>query len=380
MGTNKADSNFRKEFPLLETLVYLNHAATSLLPNSTKFYLYRYLDSITTEAPNYERDKNLIEQARMSLAKFLNCNPSEIAFVENTSSGISKIAQGLRLGTKDKIACLVPDFPSNIYPWLWQEKKGIEVYFIQYDHRNFRLKDIVDKIKPNTKLFALSHVNYVTGFCLPLVEISSMLNKKGIWMFVDMIQSIGAIPVDLKALKVHFMAAGSHKWMMGLPGAGILYISKEVQGFVEPLELGWKSVKHEEDFSKITLDLKEDALVMEPGTMNVVGILALSKGIELINSYGIQNAFEAITSWNASIAKELKRANICVASPYGNEYASGILTFMHDKPRLLYNYLTEQNIKTSLRENMIRISPHFYNDEQDLKNLMDAILRYEKLL
>jgi len=380
MTTNQTKNSFRKEFPVLENMTYLNHAAISLLPNTTKFYLLEYLNRLTNEGPNYERDKLLIEEARVTLSKFLNCRASEIAFVQNTSSGISKIAQGLRLNTKDKIACIVPDFPSNIYPWLWQSRKGIEVYFIHYDHKNFRLKDIIEKIKPGTKLLALSHVNYVTGFQFPLAEFSSVLKNKGILLFADMIQSIGAIPVNLKELGVHFMSAGSHKWMMGLPGAGILYISKEVQDLVEPVELGWKSVIQEEDFFKIALDLKKDALVMEPGTMNSVGVFALLKGIEFINSYGIHNVFDTISSWNGSLAKELKRANISVVSPHDNEYASSILSFEYDKPHLLYKYLLTQNIKISLRDNLIRVSPHFYNNEDDLRNLVDGILRYKKML
>jgi selenocysteine lyase/cysteine desulfurase len=195
---------------------------------------------------------------------------------------------------------------------------------------------------------------------------------------VDAIQSLGVIPLDLQSLKLDFLAAGSHKWIMGLPGSGILYISKEANELIEPVELGWKSVKHEEEFYRIELDIKTEAQKLEAGTMNVLGILAMDAGIRFIESFGIRNVFKRVTELNMSVGKSLSNLGFKVISPIGNEYSSGILSFKHPDHLRLYNWLISHNIKVSIREDLIRISPHFYNNESDMDRLLICLQEYEK--
>lgn len=370
-------TEMREQFKILESTAYLNHAATGLVPKDTYSAIQKYLSERCLIGPEYDKDKSIIEKARLAIAKFLGCKAREIAFVSNTSSGISKIAQGIKLSPGDGIACLVPDFPSNIYPWMWQKNRGLDVYFIHVGVEEFSIQKLRSEIKKNTRLVTLSHVNYLSGFRFPLEEINHCLKKEGIFVFVDMIQSLGTFPVDLNNLQIDFMSAGSHKWLMGLPGAGILYIREELIPLISPNELGWKSVKHEEEFHRIELDLKEDATVLEPGTMNTIGILSLQKGIELLNDYGIENVSKEILEWNNQMAKELKFMGYNVISPYGNEFSSGILSFGCEDPKSLYELLLKEGIKVSLRERFIRLSPHFYNNEYDLERTLRLLGDYK---
>ncbi|MFN3533941.1 MAG: aminotransferase class V-fold PLP-dependent enzyme [Desulfatiglandales bacterium] len=358
--------DIRKEFLALERSIYLNTAATGLLPLSTSEALNNLIRERSLKGPHYKEERDIIESTRVTVSKFLNCKASEVAFVPNTSSGISKIAQGIRLNPKEKLAYLFPDFPSNVYPWMWGAKRGLDVYPIRFDPKNFSLEDLKSQIRPSTRLVALSHVHYVSGFRFPLAEITRVLKREGVLVFVDMIQSLGAMPIDVKELGIDFMAAGSHKWLMGLPGAGILYISEEVLPMVAPTELGWKSVKHEELFGKIDLDLKEDASSLEPGTLNTLGILSIKKGIELLEAYGMAKAWKEIYRWNRVMREELEAMGYEVVSPSEEQFASGILSFRSGNPEGLYSTLLGAGIIVSLRNGLIRLSPHFYNDETDM--------------
>lgn len=370
---NKGEA--RKQFEVLDSCVYLNHAAVGLIPKSSHDAIISFVEDRSKNGPNYQVEKRIIEETRGYVAKFLNVGIHEIAFVSNTSSGISKIANGIKLKNGDRIACIVPDFPSNIYPWIWQRNRGLDVYTINVNFARFSVKRLATEIRSRTRLVTLSHANYVSGFKFPLGEICTMLKKMDIMVFVDMIQTLGSMPVDLREMKVDFMAAGAHKWLMGLPGAGILYIAEEVMPFVNPVELGWKSVKHEEDFQNISLDLKEDASVMEPGTMNTVGILAMKKGIEFLLGFGLDYVSKEILEWNMSMGKELRSMGYEVHSPFGDEYSSGILSFSCNDPERVFRVLCSEGIKVSMRGGLIRLSPHFYNDEKDLERVGNLLRR-----
>jgi selenocysteine lyase/cysteine desulfurase len=217
-------------------------------------------------------------------------------------------------------------------------------------------------------------VDFVTGFRCELEALGDFCKRKGILLCVDAIQSLGIIPMDVKKYGIHFLAAGGHKWLMSTMGAGGLFISKDVNDLIHPERVGWKSVMQEQDFFQLQFDLKPDALRFEPGTMNVTGIYALGAAIDLLLEVRIENAFKQVLAINDLICEGLNERNVRIATPMARGERSGILSFIPPSdPKTLYRYLIQKNIMVSLRDHMIRLSPHFYNNRNDVERFLQVL-------
>ena len=359
--------NHRSSFPITQDYIFLNHAAVSpvslkVLKAVTDFYK----ENATQGSREYFNWIKRVEAVRKSAASIINADSDEIAFTENTSAGISIVASGFNWKEKDEVIIPVPDFPSNVYPWLNAKRKGAEVKFVQRHNGCINLKDIEKKITSRTKMIALSSVDYLSGFAANLPEIGNFCKKKGIFLFVDAIQSLGVIPLDVKECGIHFLAAGGHKWLTGPMGIGILFISRQVNDLLTPFSVGWKSVINDENFD-INFTLKNNALQFEPGTMNISGILGLGEALNLLQEIGISNIHSKVLHLNDIFKTHLDKRGLHTISPSDRENRSGILSFKPwDDPVKCYNFLTSKKIMLSLRNGNIRISPHFYNNEDDI--------------
>ncbi len=357
----------RSCFPVTQDYIFLNHAAASPVSlKVVKAVTDFYKESANQASKEYFNWIKRVEAVRRSAASIINADSDEIAFTGNTSEGISIIASGFNWKKKDEVIIPVPDFPSNVYPWLNLKKKGVQVNFVQRQNGCINLKDIEKKMTPRTRMIALSSVDYLSGFAANLPELGNFCKKKGIFLFVDAIQSLGLIPLDVKECGIHFLSAGGHKWLTGPMGIGILFINKQVNDLLTPFNLGWKSVINEEDFN-IDFTLKKNALQFEPGTMNISGIFGLGAALNLLKEIGIPNIYYKVLRLNDIFRKHLDERGLHIISPSNRENRSGILSFKPwNDPVKCYNFLISKKIMLSLRNGSIRISPHFYNNEDDI--------------
>lgn len=366
---------YRSEFPITENHTFMNHAAVSSPP----LRVVRSVESLLREfsycgVECYPKWLKRITEVRGLFARLIKAHNHEIAFVGNTSEGLSAVATGL--GWKDGDVVLVPspEFPANLYPWMNLERQGVLVQFIQREEGRFGIREIERALKPRTRLISVSSVDFSTGFHCNLESIGDFCKRKGILFCVDAIQSLGVIPMDVKKYGIHFMAAGSHKWLLSTMGCGTLFISNEVNDIVHPGRVGWKSVVAEEEFFQVHLDLKPDALRFEPGTMNVTGIYALGAALDLLRELGIEKIYRNILDINDLLFQGLTDRNVRIMTSMDQEERSGILSFVPSSdPKTLFKYLAGKKIVVSLRDNMIRLSPHFYNNEDDVRIFFEAL-------
>ncbi|MDY6935263.1 MAG: aminotransferase class V-fold PLP-dependent enzyme [Spirochaetota bacterium] len=370
--------DYRSQFPVIKKYVYLNHAAISApslraaeafsnISNQFSYYGIK----------GYDGWMKRVEEVRGLFAGLINAHPAEIAFVGNTSEGLGYVAEGIRWMEGDEVLIPVPEFPSNVYPWLNLERKGVKTTFIRRCNGRFRVNDIEKAISPKVRLISVSYVDFMFGFRCDLEAIGDLCRRKGILLCVDAIQGLGIIPLDVKKCGIHFLATGGYKWLMSAMGIGGLYISSEAKEIIHPVFVGWKSMLKDEDFFGIEFDVKPNALGFEPGNMNIAGICALGAAIELIDEVGINNIRERVFAINNLFLEGLQKRNFQIVTSMDRDDRSGILSFLpHSDPNPLYSYLTTKNILVALRNNIIRISPHFYNNERDIENFMNALDDY----
>jgi cysteine desulfurase/selenocysteine lyase len=370
---------YRSEFPITKEYTVMNNAAVSPVSNR----VVETVESVFWEFSHcavacYTGWIKRAAEVRRLVAGLIHSDANEIAFVGNTSEGLSGVAAGLKWKKGDGVLIPTHEFPANVYAWMNLERQGVRVDFIQKKEGRFSNKDIEKALSPGTRLISISSVDFVTGFRCDLEALGDFCKRKGLLFCVDAIQSLGVIPMDVKEYGIHFMAAGSHKWLLSTMGTGVLFISKDVNDLIHPERVGWKSVIQEEDFFPLQFDLKPDALRFEPGTMNVAGIYALGAAVELLLEVGIENAFERVLGLNDLIFEGLKNRNAVIVTPMGKGERSGIISFIPaSDPKTLYRFLTERKIMVSLRDHLIRLSPHFYNNRDDVNCFFHALDDFE---
>ncbi|MGA2403482.1 MAG: aminotransferase class V-fold PLP-dependent enzyme, partial [Syntrophobacteraceae bacterium] len=305
----------------------------------------------------------------------------EICFTANTSEALSMVAGGISWKPGDKIIVPIPDFPSNVYPWVNLERSGVEICFLKKNEGRFGVSEISAVLRPGTRLVAVSSTDFTTGFRCDLEELGDFCRRKDMLLCVDAIQSLGAVPLDVKSCGVHFLACGGHKWLLSTMGIGALFISKEVNHLVHPTRVGWRSVENEEDFyslqlKNLELRLKADARRFEPGALNLAGITALGAALEMLLEIGIERIFERICGLNDIIASGLGRRNLKLISSMEPRHRSGILSFIPEDAGRLFRHLFKRKVLAAQRGNAVRLSPHFYNDASDIERLFEALDSY----
>jgi selenocysteine lyase/cysteine desulfurase len=321
-----------------------------------------------------------VEQIRSKAASFIGGEPQEIAFVKNTSHGISIVAEGLDWKEGDNLLISEKDFPSNIYPWLNLERRGVEIRTVPFRGGRILLEDIEGLIDSRTRLLTVSSVNFSNGFKIDIKMVGELCWRKGILFFVDAIQSLGVIPIDVNEFKIDFLSADGHKWLLSPEGTGIFYCRKELTQTINPPLLGWKSVVNESDYDNIDFRLKADALRFEEGSLSVVGIFALGAALDLILDVGIHRIQSRVIELVDLVIREAESRGFQIRTPKNKDERGGIVSIIGNfDPTNVKDKLREEGILVNVRGGAIRISPHFYNTEYEILRLFSAIDKTQNL-
>lgn len=364
------------EFPVAARLLYLNHAGVSPIPASSAAagvrLLHQYRDEGAFHLRKWVEESDAV---RGRFARLIGSSSDEVAFIKNTSEGVSLIAAGFPWKEGDNLVTANVEFPANIYPWLRLEAHNIEVRMVQAKEGRVRREDLISACDGKTRLVALSSVEFANGFRNDLPGIGEHCQKQGIFFFVDAIQSLGVIPMDVKAYGIDALAADGHKWMLSPEGIGGFYISREVMEMVEPVVLGWHSVRNRFDFEHYDFRLSPDARRFEPGSFNTVGLAAFGASLDLLLSIGVERIWERVRRLTEEAIESALRAGYEVVSPRNPEERSGIVTFRIPgaDPKRLWKSLLSRNAVSSPRDGGIRISPHFYNTSREIARFFEIV-------
>ncbi len=370
--------NVRREFPVAGNLVYFNHAAVAPLPlrsvKRVEDFLREYAAKGCLDYPEWMVYQ---ERVRGLAARLVGGDESEIAFVKNTSTGISIIAQGLVWRTGDNIIIPETEFPANAYPWFNLWDKGVEVRMVRERGGRYRVEDFESLVDGRTRLISVSWVEFATGFRNDLAAIGDLCRERGIHFCVDAIQGLGVLWMDVEEYKIDFLAADGHKWLLAPEGIGILYVSRRVAGELRPLFVGWNSVEDPSDYLPYHFDrLRKDARKFEEGSPNLLGTFALGSSLELLLEVGIEKVEERVIALTDLLVDGLVERGCSVLSPRGEGEKSGIVVFSSCvDDNSVFNRLMEDGVFCALRGGGIRLSPHLYNTEEEVYRFFDILDR-----
>lgn len=373
------DAIRESEFPVAGRYLYLNHAGVSPIPASSAAAGVRLLHQFRDEGAFRLRQwMELAEEARSRFARLIGASNEEIAIIKNTSEGISLVAAGFPWKEGDNLVTANVEFPANVYPWMRLTSRNVEVRMVQARQGRVRTEDVIAACDGRTRVVALSSVEFANGFRNDLPRVGEFCRSRGVFFFVDAIQSLGVIPMDVEACGIDALAADGHKWMLSPEGIGGFYISREVMEMVEPVVLGWHSVRNRFDFEQYDFRLSPDARRFEPGSFNTVGLAAFGASLELLLSAGVERIWERVLRLTEVAMDAALGEGYELLSSRLPEERSGIVTFRVPgaDPQALWNALLARNAVCSPRSGGIRISPHFYNTSEEIARFF-GILKEE---
>lgn len=367
--------------PIAEKWAYFDHAAMCALPRPTADAFQSWLtEAVEVGNPVWPEWVKQIEEMRRASAQLIGSKPEEIALVSNTTVGIGLVAEGIDWRPGDNVVTLADEFPSNVYPWFNLESRGVETRRVPTDvSGRLDLDKLAEACDERTRIVSVSWIGYATGYRHDVPRISEIAHDCGALLFVDAIQGLGAFPLDVNAMGIDFLAADGHKWLLGPEGAGIAYIHHEHLDRLRPTGVGWHSVV-QSDFTQVELNLKPAAARFEGGTQNSAGLIALGASVTMLLDLGMDAVAAAILDFTDRACERLTAAGAKVVSDRrpnhrGGQQRSGIVSFEwpgHD-PMAVKRHATRQNVVFGCRAGRLRISPHAYNNEEDLDRLIDAL-------
>jgi selenocysteine lyase/cysteine desulfurase len=275
-----------------------------------------------------------------------------------------------------------------MYPWMnVAQRYGVKLLPVAEEtdpagRKAVPLDQLLDAIaQPNVRLVALSHVEFGSGQRHDLAPIGSLCRQKGITFLVDAIQSLGAVPVDVKAMQIDYLACGGQKWLLAPEGTGIFYCRKEFLPTTRPLTIGATNVVNAMDFVNYNFTLRPDAGRFESGGQNIPGLLALRQSLNLLLSAGKDAVADRIKSIGDRLIAALESKGYTTASPRQADQWSGIISVspppgssekLDDTVTRLRN---DHHIEIAARHGRLRIAPHFYNTDEQMDRLVELLPR-----
>jgi selenocysteine lyase/cysteine desulfurase len=362
----------RHLFPVTNNLIYFNHAAVGTLSTRAAEAMERQVrDQRDYGALHWREWYAEYDRLRELAARLIGSRPDEIALLKNTSEGLSFVAEGLRWREGENVVTTALEFPSNWSPWKRLERRGIATRVAAVP----TVAAIEPLIDERTRVVTVSSVAFHNGFVAELQAIGELCASRNIRFCVDAIQSIGMLPMDVRAAKIDFLAADGHKWMCGPEAVAIFYVAAERLEELEVLESGWTNIDRKGKFLEAPVGLLPDARRFEAGSLNTIGIFGLRAAIEVLLEAGIETIAVRDLELATLLADGLESIGWCVESPRPIRSAIiGATPPVVEKSLLWFHrQLEERGIICAPREGMLRFSPHFYNDEREVEAVIEAL-------
>ena len=365
----------RQEFPVTNNRIFFDHAKVAPVPHRLRETVEAFVENASEHGTaNYARWMEDIQSVRESFAYLINADASEIAFVKNTSEGISIVANGIDWKKGDNVVIPDIEFPSNVYPWWNLQRFGVETRMVQSVNGRVPFDQIVDQVDCRTRVISVSSVECNSGFRNNLERIGGFCKEKGILFCVDAIQSLGALPMDVKKYQIDFLAADGHKWLLSVEGCGGFYVAKKALDKLYPAVVGWDSVINAHDFMNYDFTFRPDAKRFEEGSFNVMSIKALGASLSLLHEVGMHMVTERIFKLGDTILEQLQKHDLKILNSTVPEERSGIVSFTG--PFDLYKFRThmhDHDVSLTVRDGLVRVSPHFYNTEDEVARFFDLL-------
>jgi len=373
--------DYHQEFPHLDQLIYLNHAAVAPWPRCVTTAVSEFAEQNTLiGAQHYPRWMGVETKLRQRLARLINAPSSEdIALLKNTSEALSVVAYGIDWQAGDNIVTSDQEFPSNRIVWESLKQFGVELREVELTTAATPEQALINAMDTNTRLLTISSIQYASGLRMDLAPLGKHCRKNEILFCVDAIQSLGAIPFDAQAIEADFVMADGHKWMLGPEGLALFYCRAELRDQLKLQQYGWHMVEAVGDYDTKTWAPATSARRFECGSPNMLAIHALSAAIQLILGIGVATIERQLLQRSEHMMKIINdHPRLTLLSPTEKGRYGGIVTFRAEglDQQSLYQQLMKDNVICAQRGGGIRFSAHFYTPLTQIDKAFEKVSRF----
>jgi len=375
-------ARIRHRFPVFEQRVYINSCSQGALSDSVRAAYDRYLADWDEHGAPWEYWVEQLEAVRGSISRLVNADEDEIAVTTSVSAGVSALASGLRFGEgRDKVVVSDFEFPTIGQIWHAQERRGVRVEHVPAEADGTipleRFEAVIDE---QTALVAVTNVCFRNGSRLDVEAVTRLAHKRGALVLVDAYQTVGSLPVDVRAIGCDFLVAGVLKYLLGSAGLGFLYCRRELVQGIEPTATGWFADRDIFEMDIHDYSPAPTARRFEAGTPPIPPIYAGIAGIELMQEIGIAETEAHVRELNAILHDGLEELRARAVTPRAREHSGALVCVASKDVNALVAALAAEGIVTSSRDDNLRISAHCYNTAEDVATVLRALARNRELL
>jgi selenocysteine lyase/cysteine desulfurase len=371
----------RDRFPIFETKTYINSCSQGALSIDVKEAYTTYLQEWQEQGSPWPRWVELHEANRHAFSSLINAHPDEIAITGSVSASVSSLMSALDFsGDRSKIVISDFEFPTVGQISHAQEQRGAQVVHVPGAGNSAPVERFADAIDERTKLVAITHVCYRNGVKLDLPAILEIARSKGALVLVDCYQSLGTMPIDVKAWNVDFLVGGTLKYLLGSSGMAYLYVRKDLIPALTPTHMGWFSQANIFAMDNSANIPSPSARRFETGSPPVPNLYATLAGLKLVQSFGVAKIQRHLRTITSALKEGAMRRGFNLVSPVDPEKHGALITLRSHKVDLLVKWLANDGIIVSERDGNLRISPHFYNELEDIERLLAALDKHKELL
>jgi selenocysteine lyase/cysteine desulfurase len=339
----------------------------------------KYLQERSTgKLETFWDDLPMVGELRQFIQRMINAESADrIALSCNTTDSINIVAAGMPWKTGDGILLNNIEFPANVWPYINLKRLGVELDIIQTTDGRITPEQVSKHLGPRTRLLALSAVQYLSGHRADLATIGTLCRERGAVFVVDAIQAVGAVRLDVQAMKIDALAAGGQKWQMSPHGTGFLYLTEELQAHLQQATLGWLAVQDPWNFTDFTQPLASSARRYEGGSLVMPSLLGMHAALSTI----LETGLDAIEGQILAITRKLIQGFQCVeganvVTPDADNERAGIVTISLPSgvdEKAVFKSLLLRNIHAAVREHMLRFSPHYYMTEEEMAIVTEGL-------
>jgi len=378
--TPRLPEDVRHHFPICERQVYLNACSQGALSDQVREAYGAYLRDWEERGAPWEYWVELSERARAAFADLINATPDEVAVTTSVSAGVSAVLSAFQPGKRDTVVTSDFEFPTVGQVAHAQELRGARVVHVGEQDGMLSLAGFDAAIDERTALVAVTHVCYRNGSRTELEGIVELAHAQGVPVLVDAYQAAGAVPIDVRALNVDFLATGTVKYLLGSAGLGFLYARADQIERWTPTHTGWFA---DEDIFAMDIDdysPSPTARRFEAGTPPVPNIYAGLAGMNILASIGVDRVEQHVRSLTAHLDQGLDELGVSIVTPRDPSARGPMTAIRSTDEYALVEALAADGIIISSRDGNVRVSPHVYNSLGDINALLDGLREHRALL
>ena len=366
------------QFPVLQHGLYANHAAISPWPLAASQAVSAFaMENAEIGAEKYSHWLLRETRLRKRLANLVNASSADdIALLKNTTEGICTVANGIDWREGDNLVLPADEFPSNRLPWLALERNGVEIREVDIRATSEPEMALIERVDKRTRLISVSAVQWTDGLRLRLETLGQFCRQNDVLFFVDAIQHLGALQMDVQACGIDFLAADGHKWLLSPEGIAVFYCREGVREQLQLNQQGWHMVDEPYQFNRTQWNPSKTALRFEAGSPNTLGQAGMHASIGLLQQVGMQQVEGLVTRNTLALSDGLTDiAGVELVCPFDPERVSGIVSFRPGNRSLfeVQQKLKQRGLTCTVRGGAIRLSPDFYQAGGPVQEMLDLI-------